>query len=188
MNIEILARILILVCAGIAVLCILIGILIFQINRKKGLAGIALAVVFTAITGYYAYLFFFPVCNHKIKQEIPSQQPAVLPGKIPVMLTLETEDGSQLTVEDGDYLEIKSDVRIKITGATRNNLPIENIRINVVGFTPSNNPSTTDDTGYTFSYKNMQKRFAIDEEKSVYRVEVKKNDEKLAEIFLKFIK
>ncbi|MCM8758870.1 MAG: hypothetical protein NC906_03750 [Candidatus Omnitrophica bacterium] len=186
MNIEILARLIILVCAGIAVLGFLIGLLVFSINRKKGLVGLLLVVIFAAITGYYSYLFFFPLNTYTVKQQITPQF-SISPGQPPVMMVLETEDGSQLIAEDGDYLEIKSNLRIKVMGARQNDKSLENVRINVVGFTPESNPSTTNDIGYFFSYRDMQKRFAIDENKTVFKVEIKKDDEKIAEVFLKFI-
>ncbi|HOK80103.1 MAG TPA: hypothetical protein PK303_05205 [bacterium] len=60
MNSEILARLLVLVCAGIAFLGLLIGFMVYQVNRKKGAVSMLLAVIFAAITGYYSYLLFFP--------------------------------------------------------------------------------------------------------------------------------
>lgn len=189
MSIEIIPRILVLVCAAIAILGLLIGILIYQINRRKGLAGILLAVVFAIITGYYCYLFFFPLSTYTSKRNYPlPPQLIVTPGQAPVMVVFETSDGTKLVAEDGDYLEINSNVKIKITEVTQNNISLENVRVNVIGFTPSNNPSAINDTGYAFSYKDMQKRFAVDQEKTVYRAEVKRNDEKIGEVFLKFIK
>ncbi|HOK80104.1 MAG TPA: M99 family metallo-carboxypeptidase C-terminal domain-containing protein [bacterium] len=106
---------------------------------------------------------------------------------MPVMIIVETEDGNRLTAENGDYLDIKSDMKIKIVGAVQNGSPIENVRINVVGFAPADNPGTND-TGYLFSARDMLKRFAVDGEKTTYRVEVKRDDEKLAEIFIRFVK
>ncbi|MCX7705893.1 MAG: hypothetical protein N2115_06535 [bacterium] len=189
MNIEILARLLVLVCAGIAVLALLIGFIVFQVNRKKGLISFLMGVIFIGITGYYSYLFFFPLYTHTIRQEHPAPvQFSSSPQPSPIMIVIETEDGSQLTAADGDYLEIKSDVKIKVTGAKQNGRQLENIRINVIGFTPPDNPSATDDKDLFFSYRNMLKRFAMDEEKTIFKVEVKKGDEKLAEIFLKFVK
>lgn len=188
MNIEILARLIILVCAGITILGFLIAFLVIQVNKKKGCVGFLLCTIFAVITGYYSYLFFFPVYTPTLKQKLKTPpQFSISPGESPIMMVLETEDGSQLTAEDGDYLEIKSNVKIKVRGVTQNSQPLENVRINVIGFTPENNPTTVNDTGYLFSYKNMQKRFAIDADKTVFKVEVKKNDEMIAEVFLKFI-
>ncbi len=175
MNIEILARLIILVCAGITVLGFLIGFLVFQVNRKKGLVSFLLVIIFAAITGYYSYLFSFPpyTCTTKQVQQTPPQF-SITPGQSPAMMVLQTEDGTTLTAEDGDYLDIKSNVKVKITGVTQNGQPLENIRINVVGFTPANNPAASDDTGYMFSYKDMLKRFAIDEEKNCFQGRDKK--------------
>ncbi|MGB9643151.1 MAG: M99 family metallo-carboxypeptidase C-terminal domain-containing protein, partial [Candidatus Ratteibacteria bacterium] len=174
MNIEILARLLVLVCAGIAFLGLLIGFLVYQINRKKGAVSILLAVVFTVVTGYYAYLFFFPTGTVTVFQQ-GNLQPARIAGGSapgPLMVVIETEDGNRLTAENGDYLDIKSDMKIKIIGAVQNGNPVENVRINVIGFAPANNPGTTNDTGYLFSSKNMLRKFAVDDEKTTYRVEV----------------
>jgi hypothetical protein len=101
---------------------------------------------------------------------------------------VETDDGNQIIVENGDALDITSDVSIKITGASQNGKPLNDIRVNVIGFTPKDNPSQNNDIGYKFSYKDMLKKFAIDEEKIVYRVEIKRSDEKLGEIYLRFVK
>ncbi|MCM8825823.1 MAG: hypothetical protein NC937_06800 [Candidatus Omnitrophica bacterium] len=189
MSIEIIPRIIVLVCVAIAILGLLIGVLIYQINRKKGLVGILLAVVFAVITGYYCYLFFFPLSTYTTITHYPKIQKAKLvPEQTPVLVIFETEDGSKFVVEDGDYLEINSDVKIKVTEVRQNNIPIENVRVNVIGFTPVNNPSTNNDIGYAFSYRNLKSKFAIDQEKSIYRTEVKKGDEKIGEVFLKFIR
>ncbi|MCM8789353.1 MAG: hypothetical protein NC907_06160 [Candidatus Omnitrophica bacterium] len=189
MSIEIIPRILVLVCVAIAVLGLFIGTLIYQISRKKGRVGILLAVLFTIITGYYCYLFFFPLFTYTAKQNHQPFPPlAVTPGQLPVMVVFETEDGTRLTAEDGDYLEINRNLKIKVAKVMRNNAPVENVRVNVIGFTPYNNPSAIDDTGYTFSYRDMRKNFATDQEKNVFVAEVKRDDEKIGEVFLKFIK
>lgn len=189
MNIELLVKGAVLFCAGIAIVGFFIGFIILQINKKKGLIAILLAVVFSMITLYYAYLFFFPLYSpFKVSQN--QNQPSIIPPvniETPLMVVFETEDGSQIIAEDGDSLEVKKDVKIKASKVTKNNTQIENVRINVIGFTPSENPSTNDDTGYWFTYKNMQKRFAVDDEKVQYKIEIKKGDEKLAEVFIKFI-
>ncbi|HOJ31470.1 MAG TPA: M99 family metallo-carboxypeptidase C-terminal domain-containing protein [bacterium] len=190
MNGDILARLLVLVCVGIAFLALLIGFLVYQINRKKGAIGILLAIVFTIITGYYSYLFFFPTGAVKVTQQGNVQSPRITgtSGPAPLMVAIETEDGNRLTAADGDYLDIKTDMKIKIIGVVQNGNPVENVRVNVIGFAPKDNPQTINDTGYLFSYNDMLKKFAVDDEKITYRVEVKQSDAKLAEIFLRFVK
>ncbi len=183
------AVILALVCVGITLIALFLSIIIYQINRKKGIVSLILVIIFAAITGYYLYLTVaVPPFSETGSQKYSfSTIPSVSPGSEPAMVIFETEDGSQIKVEDDDHLEIKKDVRIKATEVTQNGKKVENVRINVIGFAPSDNPSTTDDTGYFFSYKNMIKRFAIDDEKTLYKVEVKKDGDTIAEVFLKFI-
>jgi len=88
MNGDILARLLVLVCVGIAFLALLIGFLVYQINRKKGAIGILLAIVFTIITGYYSYLFFFPTGAVKVTQQGNVQSPRITGTSGPLLLWL----------------------------------------------------------------------------------------------------
>ena len=188
---EIFARALVLVCAGISFLLLMFCFIIYQINRKKGLISLILAVIFIAITGYYCYITFFASNPNADTMRCLSQPPASTMQEQPsnqITLTVETDDGNQIIVENGDALDITSDVSIKITGASQNGKPLNDIRVNVIGFTPKDNPSQNNDIGYRFSYKDMLKKFAIDEEQIVYRVEIKRNDEKLGEIYLRFAK
>lgn len=190
---EIFARILVGVCIGILFLLLLLCIIIYQINRKKALTGLVLTIIFAAITGYYCYLTLFPFHTFfgtisETTQNI-SQPSATFPPQQPsnqIILTVETNDGTKFFVENGDSLDIGSNVLIKITGVSQAGKLIENIRVNVIGFVPKNTPSTINDIGYWFSYKDMLKKFAIDDEKTVYCAEIKQNDEKLGEIYLHF--
>ncbi|HPC28670.1 MAG TPA: M99 family metallo-carboxypeptidase C-terminal domain-containing protein [bacterium] len=188
---EIFARALVLVCAGISFLLLMFCFIIYQINRKKGLISLILAVIFIAITGYYCYTTLFTSNTISDTMRCLSRPPASTTQEQPsnqITLTVETDDGNQIIVENGDALDITSDVSIKITGASQNGKPLNDIRVNVIGFTPKDNPSQNNDIGYRFSYKDMLKKFAIDEEKIVYRVEIKRSDEKLGEIYLRFVK
>jgi len=191
MSMEMIPRLLIFVNAGLAILCLLVGLVVYQINKTKGLVSILLALVFSAVVGYYCYLSFFETSKLStgMTAGLKTGPVTVSPGQSPIMVKIETEDGSQLNVEDGDYLDVKSNVAIKITGVFQNGNQVENVRVNVIGFAPADNPGTKNDTGYLFSYKDMIRKFAIDDEKTTYKVEIKKNDgSSLGEVYLRFIK
>ncbi|HPP66675.1 MAG TPA: M99 family metallo-carboxypeptidase C-terminal domain-containing protein [bacterium] len=176
------------ICVGISFLLLFLCFIMYPINRKKGHISLIITIVFMAVSIYYLYLAFSPGNNLAAGQQIPSQSKDVstLQTSNQIVLIAETNDGTQFIVENGDSIAIPSNMAIKIVGITQNGKPVENSRANVIGFTPKDSPSSNNDIGYQFSYQDMLKKFAIDEEKVVYRVEIKQNDKTLGEIYLKF--
>jgi len=187
---------LLLVNLGIGILGLTISLLLLRTNRKKGTTGLILSVIFLLIIGYYWYVVFFTLPGEPekaIQMPAPESVPAPpqpegaqLQENHDFVVVVET-DGEKWFVEQNDYLTIKKDVTVKILGAQKSGEMLPGVKINVVGFTPKNEKGSPNDIGHSFTYKDMRKKFSIDKEESVYKVEVKQNEKTLGFIFLKFI-
>ncbi|GAA9175597.1 hypothetical protein HpHA188_14460 [Helicobacter pylori] len=63
---------------------------------------------------------------------------------------------------------------------------MDNIRANVIGFSVSNE-SKPNEAGYTIKFKDFQKRFSLDKQERIYRIEFYKNNAFSGMILVKFV-
>ncbi|GAA9697243.1 DL-carboxypeptidase Csd4 [Helicobacter pylori] len=86
-------------------------------------------------------------------------------------------DNKDQMVKIGSVVEVKESFYIHA---------IDNIRANVIGFSVSNE-SKPNEMGYTIRFKDFQKRFSLDKQERIYRIEFYKNDAFSGMILVKFV-
>ncbi|GAA6986697.1 DL-carboxypeptidase Csd4 [Helicobacter pylori] len=86
-------------------------------------------------------------------------------------------DNKDQMVKIGSVVEVKESFYIHA---------IDNIRANVIGFSVSNE-SKPNETGYTIRFKDFQKRFSLDRQERIYRIEFYKNNAFSGMILVKFV-
>ncbi|WP_120927134.1 DL-carboxypeptidase Csd4 [Helicobacter pylori] len=86
-------------------------------------------------------------------------------------------DNKDQMVKIGSVVEVKESFYIHA---------MDNIRANVIGFSVSNE-SKPNETGYTIRFKDFQKRFSLDKQERIYRIEFYKNDAFSGMILVKFV-
>ncbi len=86
-------------------------------------------------------------------------------------------DNKDQMVKIGSVVEVKESFYIHA---------LDNIRANVIGFSVSNE-SKPNETGYTIKFKDFQKRFSLDKQEKIYRIEFYKNDAFSGMILVKFV-
>ncbi|MGL2908642.1 DL-carboxypeptidase Csd4 [Helicobacter pylori] len=86
-------------------------------------------------------------------------------------------DNKDQMVKIGSVVEVKESFYIHA---------MDNIRANVIGFSVSNE-SKPNETGYTIKFKDFQKRFSLDKQERIYRIEFYKNDAFSGMILVKFV-
>ncbi|PUD20157.1 DL-carboxypeptidase Csd4 [Helicobacter pylori] len=86
-------------------------------------------------------------------------------------------DNKDQMVKIGSVVEVKESFYIHA---------MDNIRANVIGFSVSNE-SKPNETGYTIKFKDFQKRFSLDKQERIYRIEFYKNNAFSGMILVKFV-
>ncbi|WQV49105.1 DL-carboxypeptidase Csd4 [Helicobacter pylori] len=86
-------------------------------------------------------------------------------------------DNRDQMVKIGSMVEVKESFYIHA---------MDNIRANVIGFSVSNE-SKPNETGYTIKFKDFQKRFSLDKQERIYRIEFYKNNAFSGMILVKFV-
>ncbi|WP_131130883.1 DL-carboxypeptidase Csd4 [Helicobacter pylori] len=86
-------------------------------------------------------------------------------------------DNKDQMVKIGSVVEVKESFYIH---------GMDNIRANVIGFSVSNE-SKPNEMGYTIRFKDFQKRFSLDKQERIYRIEFYKNDAFSGMILVKFM-
>ncbi|WRE77424.1 DL-carboxypeptidase Csd4 [Helicobacter pylori] len=86
-------------------------------------------------------------------------------------------DNKDQMVKIGSVVEVKESFYIHA---------MDNIRANVIGFSVSNE-SKPNETGYTIRFKDFQKRFSLDKQERIYRIEFYKNNAFSGMILVKFV-
>ncbi|MGL2871011.1 DL-carboxypeptidase Csd4 [Helicobacter pylori] len=86
-------------------------------------------------------------------------------------------DNKDQMVKIGSVVEVKESFYIH---------GMDNIRANVIGFSVSNE-SKPNEMGYTIRLKDFQKRFSLDKQERIYRIEFYKNDAFSGMILVKFV-
>ncbi|GAA7222942.1 DL-carboxypeptidase Csd4 [Helicobacter pylori] len=86
-------------------------------------------------------------------------------------------DNKDQMVKIGSVVEVKESFYIH---------GMDNIRANVIGFSVSNE-SKPNEMGYTIKFKDFQKRFSLDKQERIYRIEFYKNNAFIGMILVKFV-
>ncbi|AEN15011.1 hypothetical protein HPPN120_01890 [Helicobacter pylori Puno120] len=86
-------------------------------------------------------------------------------------------DNKDQMVKIGSVVEVKESFYIHA---------MDNIRANVIGFSVSNE-SKPNEAGYTIKFKDFQKRFSLDKQERIYRIEFYKNNAFSGMILVKFV-
>ncbi|MCQ2937338.1 purine-nucleoside phosphorylase [Helicobacter pylori] len=86
-------------------------------------------------------------------------------------------DNKDQMVKIGSVVEVKESFYIHA---------MDNIRANVIGFSVSNE-SKPNESGYTIKFKDFQKRFSLDKQERIYRIEFYKNNAFSGMILVKFV-
>ncbi|WP_208354972.1 DL-carboxypeptidase Csd4 [Helicobacter pylori] len=86
-------------------------------------------------------------------------------------------DNKDQMVKIGSVVEVKESFYIHA---------MDNIRANVIGFSVSNE-SKPNEAGYTIRFKDFQKRFSLDKQERIYRIEFYKNNAFSGMILVKFV-
>ncbi len=86
-------------------------------------------------------------------------------------------DNKDQMVKIGSVVEVKESFYIHA---------MDNIRANVIGFSVSNE-NKPNEAGYTIKFKDFQKRFSLDKQERIYRIEFYKNDAFSGMILVKFV-
>ncbi|MFP6281550.1 DL-carboxypeptidase Csd4 [Helicobacter pylori] len=86
-------------------------------------------------------------------------------------------DNKDQMVKIGSVVEVKESFYIHA---------MDNIRANVIGFSVSNE-SKPNEMGYTIRFKDFQKRFSLDKQERIYRIEFYKNNAFSGMILVKFV-
>ncbi|WP_187944307.1 DL-carboxypeptidase Csd4 [Helicobacter pylori] len=86
-------------------------------------------------------------------------------------------DNKDQMVKIGSVVEVKESFYIHA---------MDNIRVNVIGFSASNE-SKPNEAGYTIRFKDFQKRFSLDKQERIYRIEFYKNNAFSGMILVKFV-
>lgn len=177
-----------LACAAIGLIGLAVTVIFFKINRKKAVAAIVLCCVYLAFALYYVYLVFsiVPGVMPSTGTLMTPPAPALSEKSPDTMQVVFDVDGENFVVDQDDSLEVDQNSVVKVTGVQKNGQALANLQVNVAGFTPTQAGNGTNDIGYEFSYRNMLKRFAVDDAKSVFRVEINQGKTTLGVVFLKF--
>ncbi|WRD33498.1 DL-carboxypeptidase Csd4 [Helicobacter pylori] len=86
-------------------------------------------------------------------------------------------DNKDQMVKIGSVVEVKESFYIHA---------MDNIRANVIGFSVSNE-NKPNEAGYTIRFKDFQKRFSLDKQERIYRIEFYKNNAFSGMILVKFV-
>ncbi len=86
-------------------------------------------------------------------------------------------DNKDQMVKIGSVVEVKESFYIHA---------MDNIRVNVIGFSVSNE-NKPNEAGYTIKFKDFQKRFSLDKQERIYRIEFYKNNAFSGMILVKFV-
>ncbi len=86
-------------------------------------------------------------------------------------------DNKDQMVKIGSVVEVKESFYIHA---------MDNIRTNVIGFSVSNE-NKPNEAGYTIRFKDFQKRFSLDKQERIYRIEFYKNNAFSGMILVKFV-
>ncbi len=196
---ELMEKLLVMAGLGIGFLGIALSVVMIKINRKKAVWTIIISCIYIAVMFYYLYLAFCTreecsaVCPTAPQRQLtvppkPAPEPAV--SKSSTEQVAFEVNGEKFVVDADDDLVVDKTSIIKVTGALKDGQPQEGVKVNVVGFLPKEKRIHNDGNkiGFPFTYNDMIKKFAVDDNKNVYRVEIRNTKDKsiLATLYIKF--
>jgi len=177
---------------GIAFILITLSAIMLKINRKKFIYGIVLSVIYTGFAIYELCLVSF--CPRSILKEkvvtknipfSPSQQENTKEDTdFTVIIT--TDDNTFSLGPDGE-LEIKKGTRFKIEKVVYPSGNPDEIKADIKGFVGNARSNDLQDIGYWVTYDDMLKHWAVKEDKNKFEVQIKKGEELLGKVYIKFI-
>ena len=197
---ELIEKLLVIAGMAIGFLGIVLSVILIKINRKKAIWAIIISCVYIALMLYYLYLAFYttkecscicPPAPEGTQLNVAPKaapEPEVSKSSTEQVAFESTASNSSLTPND-DLAVDKTSI-IKVTGALKNGQPQEGVKVNVVGFLPKAKRIHNDGNkiGFPFTYKDMISKFAVDDNKSVFRVEIieTKTKDILGTLYIKF--
>ncbi|WP_281747633.1 M99 family metallo-carboxypeptidase C-terminal domain-containing protein, partial [Helicobacter suis] len=87
-------------------------------------------------------------------------------------------DGQIKTATPASILEVKEAFKV---------LPKEGYRVNVIGFSLNDGKKLPNEVGVSIAYKDLEKKFSIDRQGKIYRIEIYKNNAFSGMVLVRFI-
>ncbi len=203
---PIFGKIIAVILISLSIILLILSEIVFITNRKKGWISFVLSLIFTGISYYYFFLFFYQniQCSSvtkkninlpgvKVEEKISEQEEKISgdeknidikPEEVPLLVYIEM-NGEILKTTSEDEIEIPKETKFKIT-KVETNPEKKYIKANFVGFVPEGK-NTTNDINYWISYKDIRKDKAIDKEKTKFELVIKSGNEILGKVYFKFI-
>ncbi len=175
---------------GLGIVMLLISEWLVKLQKKKGIAGMLISLVFIGILGYYIYL----VCYVKpallsAPDRLAPAAPGIVPSPpetaIPLSVILEIS-GETVTAELGDEIEIRKTALFKIVGVKTPG-GREKLKANLVGFIGNPQYNDGQDMGYVISYGKIDKARALDSGRRRYKIEIKSGSDAIGDLYIKFV-
>jgi len=177
---------------GIAFILITLSAIMLKINKKKFAYGIVLSVIYTGLAIYELCLVsFYPrsILKEKVVTKnipfSPSQQENTKED-IDFTVIITTDDNTFSLAPDGE-LEIKKGTRFKIEKVVYPSGNPDEIKADIKGFAGNARSNDLQDIGYWVTYDDMLKHWAVKEDKDKFEVQIKKGEELLGKVYIKFI-
>jgi hypothetical protein len=162
-----------------------------KINRKKFIYGIVLSVIYAGFAIYELCLVsFYPrsILKEKVGTKnipfSPSQQENTK-GDIDFTVIITTDDNTFSLAPDGE-LDIKKGTRFKIEKVVYPSGNPDEIKADIKGFAGNARSNDLQDIGYWVTYDDMLKHWAVKEDKDKFEVQIKKGEELLGKVYIKF--
>jgi len=176
---------------GIAFILITLSVIMLKINRKKFIYGIVLSVIYAGFAIYELCLVsFYPrsILKEKVGTKnipfSPSQQENTK-GDIDFTVIITTDDNTFSLAPDGE-LDIKKGTRFKIEKVVYPSGNPDEIKADIKGFAGNARSNDLQDIGYWVTYDDMLKHWAVKEDKDKFEVQIKKGEELLGKVYIKF--
>jgi len=182
-------QILSLIAVGIGMLLWILSLQLFNLNRKKGLASIILAFLYTIFAVYYLYLVLSVNASTSIVEKdiikLPETEVHEKSEKNEFFIVLHTDTDS-FELADGDEIEIKKNMRFKIE-RVKTVPESKDVKVDFKGFAGNQRYNDRQDIGYWITYDNVLKHWKVDKKKEKYEIQVLKGEEVLGSIYIIFV-
>ncbi|MCX8082914.1 MAG: hypothetical protein N3D17_05930 [bacterium] len=182
---------------GLLLLLIILSVILLKINKKKFIFGAVITVIYGGIVLYYLCLIPQYSCSviQKLQKEEIMQKNIPAPvkesteaiQKSPDFTVIITTEDSTFTLAPEGELEIKKGTKFKIEKVVYSTNNTENIKADIRGFAGNQRENDLQDIGYWATYKDMIKKYAVNEEKNKFEIEIKEDKNVLGKVYIKFI-